>query len=71
MFLQSYSEGFAYVSSRDKTSFTVKSSVANLPFTWEIKGKRRGYENDRLTLTDMKFEEIKEIEEQNFKEEEA
>lgn len=71
VFLQSYSEGFAYVSSRDKTSFTVKSSVPNLPFAWEIKGKRRGYENDRLVLTDMKFEEIKEIEEQNSKEEEA
>ena len=71
VFLQSYSEGFAYVTSRDKTSFVVQSSVPNLPFAWEIKGKRRGYENDRLTLTDMKFEEIKEIEEQNFKEEEA
>lgn len=71
VFLQSYSEGFVYITSRDKTSFTVQSSVPNLPFTWEIKGKRRGYENDRLTLTDMKFEEVKEIEEQNFKEEEA
>lgn len=71
VFLQSYSEGSVCVTSRDKTSFTVQSSVPNLPFTWEIKGKRRGYENDRLTLTDMKFEEIKEIEEQNFKEEEA
>lgn len=71
VFLQSYSEGFVYITSRDKTSFTVQSSVPNLPFAWEIKGKRRGYENDRLTLTDMKFEEIKEIEEQNFKEEES
>lgn len=71
VFLQSYGEGVAYVVSRDKTSFTVLSSVPNLPFSWEIKGKRRGYENDRLVLTDMKFEEIKEIEEQNSKEEEA
>ena len=71
VFLQSYSEGFVYITSRDKTSFTVQSSVPNLPFSWEIKGKRRGYENDRLVLTDMKFEEIKEIEEQNSKEEEA
>ncbi len=71
VFLQSYSEGFVYITSRDKTSFTVQSSVPNLPFAWEIKGKRRGYENDRLTLTDMKFEEIKEIEERDLKEEEA
>ncbi len=71
VFLQSYSEGSVSVTSRDKTSFTVQSSLPNLPFTWEIKGKRRGYENDRLVLTDMKFEEIKEIEEQNSKEEEA
>lgn len=71
VFLQIYGEGSICVLSRDKTSFTVQSSVPNLPFAWEIKGKRRGYENDRLILTDMKFEEIKEIEEQNFKEEEA
>lgn len=71
VFLQSYSEGFAYVTSRDKTSFAVQSSVPNLPFVWEIKGKRRGYESDRLELTDMKFEEIKEIEEQDLKKEEA
>ncbi|AUS70026.1 hypothetical protein [Lactococcus lactis] len=71
VFLQGYSEGFVYITSRDKTSFTVQSSVPNLPFTWEIKGKRRGYESDRLILTDTKYEEIKEIEEQDLKEEEA
>ncbi len=47
----------------------MQSSVPNLLFTWEVKGKRRGYENDRLVLTNMKYEEIKEIEEQGFKEE--
>lgn len=71
VFLQGYSEGFVYITSRDKASFTVQSSVPNLPFTWEIKGKRRGYESDRLILTDTKYEEIKEIEEQDLKEEEA
>lgn len=69
VFLQSYGDGYVYVSSRDKTSFTVKSTVPYLPIGWEIKGKRRGYESDRLELTDMKFEKIKEIEEQKTNEE--
>lgn len=71
VFLQSYGEGIVYVTSRDKTSFTVQSSVPNLLFVWEVKGKRRGYENNRLELNTMTFQELKEIEEQNFKEEEA
>lgn len=71
VFLQSYGEGFVYVVSRDKTSFTVQSSVPKLSFVWEIKGKRRGYESNRLELNAMTFEELKEIEEQNFKEEET
>lgn len=50
VFLQSYGEGFVYVTSRDKTSFTVQSSVPNLTFVWEIKAKRRGCETDRLVL---------------------
>lgn len=70
VFLQIYGEGSICVLSRDKTSFTVQSSVPNLPFAWEIKGKRRGYEDDRLILTDMKFEEIKKLEERNILEEE-
>lgn len=70
VFLQIYGEGSICVLSRDKTSFTVQSSVPNIPFAWEIKGKRRGYENDRLILTDMKFEEIKKLEERNILEEE-
>lgn len=71
VFLQIYGEGSICVVSRDKTSFTVQSSVPNLPFAWEIKGKRRGYEDDRLILTDMKFEEIKKLEERNILEEEG
>lgn len=50
VFLQGYGEGFVYVTSRDKTSFTVQSSVPNIPFVWEIKAKRRGCETDRLVL---------------------
>lgn len=71
VFLQSYGKGFVYVTSRDKTSFTVQSSVPNLSFVWEIKGKRRGYEKDRLVLADITYDEIEEIKEQKMQEEEV
>lgn len=63
VFLQSYGDGYVYVSSRNSKEFVVKSSAPNLDFSWEIKAKRRGYEEDRLVLNDMTFEELKEIEE--------
>lgn len=50
VFLQSYSEGRVWVSERNGDNFVVNSDIPNVPFAWEIKAKRRGYENDRLTL---------------------
>lgn len=69
VFLQSYGDGYVYVSSRDSKKFVVKSSIPNLEFVWEIKGKRRGYEEDRLELNEMNFEDLKRLEEKKMKDE--
>ena len=61
VFLQSYGDAYTYVSRRDKDNFVVKSSAPNIPFSWEIKAKRRGYENNRLVLNKITLEEFKEM----------
>ena len=50
VFLQAYGNGNVWVSERNLDHFIVESSVPNLKFGWEIKAKRKGYENDRLVL---------------------
>lgn len=61
VFLQSYGDGYVYVTERNEDNFIVKSSVPNIEFGWEIKAKRRGYENTRLELTDTTYEKLKEV----------
>ena len=63
VFLQSYGTGEVYVKQRTPFSFVVKSSVPHTPFAWELKAKRRGYEQSRLELCEMTLEELKKIEE--------
>lgn len=62
VFLQSYGNGHVWVSERNKDYFIVKSSSPNIPFAWELKAKRRGYENDRLVLSEIGFEEMQVLE---------
>ncbi|MCI6367438.1 MAG: peptidase [Limosilactobacillus reuteri] len=50
VFLTSYGDGNVWVSSRSANNFTVKSSNPNIHFAWEIKAKRKGYENDRMKI---------------------
>lgn len=50
VFLTSYGDGNVWVSSRSANNFTVKSSKPNIHFAWEIKAKRKGYENDRMKI---------------------
>ncbi|MDT1957570.1 phage tail protein [Carnobacterium divergens] len=61
VFLQSYGEGHIWVSERNSDHFIVKSNIPSVPFAWEIKAKRRGYETDRLTLVDMTNEIIENV----------
>jgi hypothetical protein len=46
VFLQAYGDGRVYVAERNKTSFTVKGE--NIKFSWEVKAKRKNYENIRF-----------------------
>ena len=62
VFLQSYGDGFVWVSERNYDHFIVKSSAPNIAFGWELKAKRRGYEEDRLVLSETTFEDAQKME---------
>ena len=63
VFLQSYSSAHVWVETRNEDGFVVKSDKPNADFAWELKAKRRGYEDERLVKTDMTLDEVKKIEE--------
>ena len=48
VFITAYGPGNVWVEQRKQDRFMVKSSQPNVKFGWEIKAKRRGYENTRL-----------------------
>lgn len=51
VFVSSYSDAHIWVEQISKDSFVVKSSKPNAEFSWEIKAKRLGYEDNRLKIT--------------------
>lgn len=51
VFVSSYSDSYVWVEQMSKDSFVVKSSKPNAEFSWEIKAKRLGYEDNRLEIT--------------------
>lgn len=65
VFLQSYSSSHVWVDARNEDGFIVKSDDPNADFAWELKAKRRGYENNRLVKTDMTLSDVQKIEEEN------
>ncbi|MEL7646970.1 MAG: prophage endopeptidase tail family protein [Sedimentibacter sp.] len=46
VFLQAYGDGKVYVAERNKDNFVVKGD--NIKFAWEVKAKRKNYENIRF-----------------------
>nr|WP_233446414.1 peptidase [Limosilactobacillus rudii] len=50
VFLTSYGDANVWITSRSANCFVVKSSKPNIHFAWEIKAKRKGYENDRMEI---------------------
>lgn len=48
VFITAYGPGNLWVDQREHDRFVVKSDRPNVKFCWEIKAKRRGYENTRL-----------------------
>ena len=50
VFVTSYGKGYAWVAERGSNYFVIKSSVPGLEIGYEIKAKRKGYENVRLEI---------------------
>lgn len=54
VFVSPYSGDKVWVAERYDTFFVVKSDKPNAKFTWELKAKRLGYENNRLEVVNIK-----------------
>lgn len=52
VFLSSYDNATVWVESRTANLFVVRSSKPNVRFCWELKAKRKGYEDKRLEVDD-------------------
>lgn len=61
VFITSYDSGNIWASDRQDGYFVVSSENRNAKFGWEIKAKRRGYENQRLVLQEMDNETIDKV----------
>lgn len=55
VFVTAYGPGTIWVDQREHNRFVVKSDQPNLKFSWEIKAKRKGYEQTRLQNVDDKL----------------
>ncbi|MBW8037155.1 hypothetical protein E0700_02295 [Lactobacillus helveticus] len=51
VFVSPYGNANVWVEQMDRNSFLVKSSKPFIEFSWEIKAKRKGYEDNRLEIT--------------------
>lgn len=56
VFLSSYDDAKVWVFARNDNMFIVKSDKPNVKFAWEIKAKRKDYENVRLKTVNYKGE---------------
>lgn len=52
VFLQSYDNANVWISDFKSDAFLVCSDKPDIRFVWELKAKRRGYENERLILSE-------------------
>lgn len=55
VFITAYGPGNIWIDQREHNRFVVKSDQPNLKFSWEIKAKRKGYEQTRLQNVDDKL----------------
>ena len=62
VFLTAYSNAHLWVSERGKDYFIVSSDKPDAAFGWELKGKRRGYESQRLVDTGRTYNDLKKME---------
>ena len=57
VFVSPYGNANVWVEQMNRNSFLVKSSKPYIEFSWEIKAKRKGYEDDRLKITSKEIPE--------------
>lgn len=62
VFLTAYSDAHFWVSKRGKDYFIVSSDSPDSSFGWELKGKRRGFEDQRLVDTKDNYEDLEKME---------
>jgi hypothetical protein len=62
VFLTAYSDARFWVSERGKDYFIVSSDSPDSAFGWELKGKRRGFEDQRLVDTKDTYEDLEKME---------
>ena len=62
VFLTAYSDAHFWVSERGKDYFIVSSDTPNSSFGWELKGKRRGFEDQRLIDTKDTYNDLEKME---------
>ena len=55
VFVSPYGNANVWVEQMDQNSFLVKSSKPFIEFSWETKAKRKGYEDDRLEITNKEI----------------
>lgn len=58
VFLTPLSNSHVWVENRAEDSFTVKSSECSARFAWQLVAMRRGYESERMKLTDIDYSEF-------------
>ncbi|NRO57418.1 phage tail spike protein [Lactobacillus helveticus] len=57
VFVSPYGNANVWVEQMNRNSFLVKSNKPYIEFSWEIKAKRKGYEDDRLKITSKEIPE--------------
>ncbi|GAN41587.1 phage protein [Lacticaseibacillus paracasei NRIC 1981] len=62
VFLTAYSDAHFWVSERGKDYFIVSSDTPDSSFGWELKGKRRGFEDQRLVDTKDTYGDLEKME---------
>ena len=62
VFLTAYSDAHFWVSERGNDYFVVSSDSPDSAFGWELKGKRRGFEDQRLVDTKDNYEDLEKME---------
>lgn len=62
VFLTAYDDAHFWVSERGKDYFIVSSDSPDSSFGWELKGKRRGFEDQRLVDTKDTYEDLEKME---------